>query len=219
MKRWRIPAGGAAAAVLLVSVFHFAVSEPRTAKIAELEAHGEQLRSQQIPLRREIRGLEQVAAREADFQTALERLDQLIPGRLAQADFLGEMQQAATTSGVELVSVTFGDPKPPQAAQDTALAGTVLVAMPVTVIVEGRFRGMIELLRRVEAEFKRAVLVGTVAFTEADSGFPTLTGTWSGQAYALLQADDPLLGNPAKARTAPAPAGSTPTSSPSRGTP
>jgi hypothetical protein len=97
---------------------------------------------------------------------------------------------------VNLVSVTFGDPEVPKGVPESHVPGTVLVAMPVTVIVEGPFLRVADLLRRVEIDLDRAVLVGTLALTEAEVGFPQLRGTWSGQAYALIAADDPLLVDP-----------------------
>ena len=196
MRRWRVPAAGMAAAVLLVAVYVVGFRQPRTAEIAALAEETGRLRSEQVPLRRDIKGLEDVAARESEFKAALELLEKLIPSGLAQPALLAQLQRAAEGADVELVSVTFGDPEVPKAAPESHLPGTVLVAMPVTVVVDGPFLGITDVLHRVEVEVDRAVLVGTVAITEAEAGFPRLTGTWSGQAYALLAADDPLLVDP-----------------------
>ena len=196
MKRWRVPAAGALVAVVLVAIYVIAFHQPRAATIAGLAGEADQLRAQQAPLRRSIEALEKVEAREPEFRTALQLLEKLIPSRLAQPDLLAGMQSAAQGAGVELVSVTFGDPKRPEQAPPSPVSGTVLVAMPVTVVVNGPFAGVTEMLRRIEVEKHRAVLIGAVALAEADDGFPQLTGTWSGQAYALLPANDPLLVDP-----------------------
>ena len=196
MKRWRVRAAGALVAVVMVAIYALGFHGPRSGRIAELAEETEQLRAQQAPLQRVIDALEKVEAREPEFKTALALLDKLIPPRLAQPALLAEMQSAARGAGVELVSVTFGDPKIPKDAPSSPVSGTVLVAMPVTVIVDGPFAGISDMLRRIEVEKERAVLVGAVALTEADVGFPRLTGTWSGQAYALLPANDPLLVDP-----------------------
>jgi hypothetical protein len=196
VKRWRVPAAGALAAIALMAIYFVAFHQPRASRIAGLAAEADQLRAQQAPLRRSIDALEKVQAREPEFKTALQLLEKLIPPRLAQPDLLAEMQSAADGAGVELVSVDFGDPKIPEDAPASPVAGTVLAAMPLTVVVNGPFAGITGMLRRMEIGNERAVLIGAVALAEADTGFPQLTGTWSGQAYALLPANDPLLVDP-----------------------
>ena len=196
MRRWRVPAAGAVAAVVLIAAYGIWFHQPRKAEIGTLLAETKQLRAAQNPLRRDIEGLEEVAARQPEFDAALRSLEHLIPSELAQPSILAELQAAAKETGVELLSVTFGDPDVPKGAPESHVPGTVLAAMPITVIVEGPFLAITDLLRQVETDIDRAVLVGTVALTEAEASFPQLTGTWSGQAYALLPADDPLLADP-----------------------
>ena len=205
MRRWRVPAAGVVAAVVLIAVYGIGFHQPRKAEIRELVAEVKQLRTAQNPLRRDIEGLEEVAARQPEFDAAVRSLEQLIPSELAQPSILAELQFAAKETGVELLSVTFGDPKLPKGAPESHVPGTVLAAMPITVIVEGPFLAITDLLRQVETDINRAVLVGSVALTEAEASFPQLTGTWSGQAYALLPADDPLLADPDMAPADPPP--------------
>jgi Tfp pilus assembly protein PilO len=208
MKRWRVPAAGLLVGMLMVAGYVVRLHGPRSDEIAELASQADQLRSLQEPLRREIKGLEEVASREAEFNTALRLLEGLIPSGLTQPALLLQLQEAAERAGVKLVSVTFGDPKVPEGAPNSPVAGTVLAAMPLTVVVEGPFVDITDLLHDVEVDLARAVLIGSLALTEADVGFPQLTGTWSGQAYALLRPDDPLLVGTegSTARPAPAPA-------------
>lgn len=196
MRRWRVPAAGALAAIVLMAIYVVGFYQPRSGRIAALAAEADQLRGQQAPLQRSIDALEKVAAREPEFKTALQLLERLIPTRLAQPSLLVEMQTAARAAGVVLVSVTFSDPEVPKDAPQSHVPGTVLVAMPLNVVVNGPYTGIIDMLRRIETGKERAVLVGAVALTEADTGFPQLTGTWSGQAFALLPANDPLLVDP-----------------------
>lgn len=205
MRRLRVPIAGAVVAVLVIAAYAFGFHRPRSDVIAVARADVEQLQAQQALLQGEIAVLEQVASREAELQAALDRLHQLIPSELAQPSMLSELQGAAAQAGVELTSVTFGAPAPPEAEPagtvpagepTSTVPGTVLVQMAVTVAVEGRFAAVTELLRRIETEIDRAVLVGTVALTEAEAGFPEITGTWSGQAYALLPVDHPLVVDP-----------------------
>lgn len=209
MRRWRVPAAGALGAIILVVVYVVAFHQPRSDRISALAEEADQLRAQLAPLQRSIDALEKVAAREPEFTTALQLLEQLIPTGLSQPSLLVEMQSAAQAAGVVLQSVTFSDPEVAKDAPPSHVPGTVLVAMPLSVVVTGPFASITDMLRRVEVGKDRAVLVGAVALTEADAGFPQLRGTWSGQAFALLTADDPLLVDPnAPARpAAPAPAG------------
>lgn len=209
MRRRRVPVAGALVALLLAAAYFVGFRQPRSAKIAELAADADQLRAQQMPLRQDIKGLGEVASRESEFKRARQLLERLIPLGLEQPTLLVQLQAAAEESGVELISVTFGDPEVPQGAPPSNVPGTVLVAMPVTVIVDGPFIRITDMLRRVEVDVDRAVLVSTVALTESEPGLPQLRATWSGQAYAVMAADDPLLVDP-DAR----PAGPTPSSTP-----
>lgn len=193
MRRWRVPGGGALVAVLLVAVYALAIHRPRGSEIATLKGDSSRLQAESGALQRSIAALEKVAEREPEFTAALRLLERLIPSGLAQPTLLAHVQQAARSAGVELMSVTFGDPKVPEKAPESAVAGTVLVAMPLTVVVSGPFAGITDMLRRIETDKERAVLIRNLALTEAKAGFPNLTGTWSGQAYALLAASDPLL--------------------------
>lgn len=196
MRRWRVPGAGALAAIVLVAIYVVAFHNPRSSRITGLDDEATQLRAQQAPLQRSIDALEKVAAREPEFNTALRLLEQLIPTGLSQPSLLVELQSAARAAGVVLESVTFSNPEVPQGAPPSHVPGTVLVAMPLSVVVTGPFAAITDMLRRVEVSKNRAVLVGAVALTEADAGFPQLTGTWSGQAFALLPADGPLLVDP-----------------------
>jgi Tfp pilus assembly protein PilO len=205
MRRWRVPAAGAVAALVIVAVYFLGFRQPRSEEAARLVSETEQLRSLQVPLRRDIKGLEQVAARQDELKAALQHLERLIPSGLAQPSLLAQIQASAEGAGVKVGSVSFGDPALAEGAPPSPIPGTVLVAMPVTVIVEGRYLDIAELLRRVEVDFDRAVLVGDVAVTEADAGFPQLSGTWSGNVYALLATGDPLLVDPDAPAAEPAP--------------
>lgn len=196
MRRLRVPIAGAVVAVLVIAAYAFGFHRPRSDAIAVAKADVEQLQAQQALLKGEIAVLEQVQDRQTELKAALDRLHQLIPSELAQPSMLTQLQGAAAQAGVELTSVTFGTPAPPEGQAPSTVPGTVLVQMAVTVAVDGRFAAVTELLRRIETEINRAVLVGTVALTEAEDGFPEITGTWSGQAYALLPVDHPLVVDP-----------------------
>ena len=188
MRRWRVPGAGMAVALLLVVVFLVGFYQPRRDKVVGMVADTGQLRTQQVVLRRSIAALEVAAKRRPELDAGLQLLEQLVPVGLAEPAALAEVQRVSDEAGVKLVSVTFGDPEQPKDAPKSQVAGTV--------VVEGPFLRITDLLRRVEVDIHRAVLVDNVALTEADAGFPQLTGTWSGHAFALLPADDSLLTQP-----------------------
>jgi Tfp pilus assembly protein PilO len=181
-----------AVAIVLTSVYFLRSHQPKSARIAEVKADTAQLRAQQAPLRREIKGLEEMAAREPEYKQALQLLERLIPSELAQPSLLVNLQSAADAAGVELVSVTLGKPEVPKGAPESHIPATVLVGMPLTVVVDGQYARITEVLRRVEVS-DRAVLVGKLALSEADAGAPQLRGTWSGQVFALMPKEHPLV--------------------------
>ncbi len=203
MRRRRVPIAGVVAALLLLAGYVVGIRQPRSADIARMETDTEQLRAQQAPLRHDIEGLTEASGRKAELETALQDLEHLIPSGLAQPTLLVDLQAAAGEAGVSLVSVSFGDPEVPEGAPQAPIPGTVLVSMPVTVIAQGLFEGITDMMRRVEGQLDRAVLVGALALTEGDDGFPQIRGTWSGQAFALLAADDALLIDPDAPRVSP----------------
>ena len=203
MKRWRIPSAGAAAALVLMIVYGVGFHSPRSDRIADLRAQTKDLRAQQLTLRKNIEALEKVAAHEAEFNAARRLLDKLIPPGLSQPSLLAHIQTAAQTAGVQLMSVTFTGLGIPEGAPESTVAGTVLVAMPLTIVVNGPYAGITNMLRQIETAKQRAMLVQEISLTESDVGFPTLTGTWSGQAYALLPTGDPLLVDPNTTRKQP----------------
>ena len=207
MRRWRVFIAGGALALLVIVSYVMGLHQPRQEEIAQLSADADQLHSQQILLRQENAELEAVRARADEFQGALARLEQLIPTGLGQDTVLEQLRADAEGAGVAITSVTFGEPLVPEGAPSSNLPGTVLVEMAVTVVAEGPYSGVTDLLRRVEVEADRALLIGTVALTEAEMGFPEVTATWSGNAYALLPADSPLapVADPAAPSTETAP--------------
>ncbi len=189
-----MPIVGVAAGLVVLAAYFLGFHGPRSAEIDTLNSESDQLLSERAPLQREVAGMQEVADRKAEFDAALQVLEQLIPSGLAQPTLLAQLQSVADATDVKLLSVTFAEPAAPEGVPPSSIPGTVLVATPLTATVEGPYAAVTEMLRRVEADVERAVLVGTVALTEAASaGFPQLTATWSGQAYALLAENDPLL--------------------------
>lgn len=196
MKRYRVVLAGALAGLVLVAAYLFAFHLPRAERIDELQTRAEQLRSYQTQLRADIGHLEAIESREREYRRALDRLDELVPSEIDQPAVLRQLEDAADAADVTLQSVSFDDVAIPEdgEAEEFGDAG-VLVQVPVTGAVEGSFFPITDLLANIEVDMPRAVLIDTVTLTEAEQGFPSLTGTWSGRVYALVAAEDLPVGD------------------------
>lgn len=203
MRRYRVPLAAAGLGVLLVLGFWLAVYQPRAARVADLEAETEQLVAQQGVVRSAIARLEAIAAEEDRVRADLETARQLIPADARQPGLLAQLQGAADAAGVELDGVTLGELTPVEGAPETGEPGTVLAEFPVTITLAGDYFELVDLLGRVEREVDRAVLVDNLHLTEAEEGFPALSGVASGRAYSLVPADDPALAGAGEGSTPP----------------
>lgn len=194
MRRYRVPLAAAGLGVLLVLGFWLAVYQPRAGRVAALEAETEQLKSQQGVVRSAIARLEAIAAEEDRVRADLATAQQLIPTDVQQPALLAQLQDAADAADVGLDGVTFGEPTPVQGAPAPDEPGTVLAEVPVTLTLAGDYFALVDLLGRVERDVGRAVLVESFHLTEAEEGFPALSGVASGRVYSLVPGDDPALG-------------------------
>lgn len=193
MTRYRVPLAAAGAGALLVLAFWVFVHQPRADSIDAVDAEAEQLRAQQQTVRRHIARLEAIAAEEDRIRADLRTANDLIPGDVRQPALLTRLQEAADAADVGLDGITLGEPTPVEGAPAPEEPGAVLAQLPVTLTVEGDYFALVDLLRRVETEVPRAVLVDNIHLTEAEGGFPALSGVAAGRAYSLVPSDDPGL--------------------------
>ncbi|MDP8969361.1 MAG: type 4a pilus biogenesis protein PilO, partial [Actinomycetota bacterium] len=176
--RYREPLIGALVAVVLTALYWFALYQPRSNEQAALEQETDQLQARQQQLRNDITRLEEIRADEVRIRQALARLEAYIPSGLAQPAAIREFQQSADAAGVAISSVTFADPEPVEGAPETGTENTALVAIPVTMVVEGGYFQAVDFFRRLEVRSPRAVLVESVAIAEGEEEFPSLATTW-----------------------------------------
>lgn len=190
MRRYRVPLAAAGVGVLVLLGFWFFVYQPRADTLDTVDAEAEQLTAQQQSVRRHIARLEAIAAEEERVRADLRTARELIPEDAQQPTLLARLQDAADAADVSLDGVTLGEPTPVQGAPTPEEPGTVLAQVPVTLTLAGDYFDLVALLRRIETDVPRAVLVDNVHLTEGDGGFPALSGVASGRAYSLVPADD-----------------------------
>ncbi len=189
MRRWLIPIGGAVVAVLVTVGFVFLLYRPSVAEQRRLEEQTAQLESEQQALRNDINRLLDVKANEADYRRMVARLDAYVPVGVEQPSVVEHLQAVSDGAGVDVDSLTFGQPLPvekaPKPEPDTVLAQT-----NVSLAVSGTYFQLAEYFRRLEYETPRAVLVEQLSFSEGEGGFPTLSVAWSGEVFSVLAADE-----------------------------
>ena len=208
---------GVLVALVLAVAFYFLLYKPADERQVALEAETVTLEEQQARLRSEIATLRAIEREQVAINAARARLLEYIPEGSSLPSAIRQFQRAADDSGVDIFSVTFGDPSVPDPATgavpaDTGDPATTLTNLPVTMVVNGGYFRTVDFFRRVEVEVPRAVLVQTVEIIEEPTArFPTLQTTWTGQMFAVLANEDiPAAGT---GGTAPAPA-ATPTPTP-----
>ena len=203
----RAPLFGLLAVVVLSVGFYFLIWSPKSDEQAALQAETAELDTQVATLENELDRLLDIQENEFEYRTQLSKLEEYIPGDPAQPVALKQFQEAADLAGVTITSMTNGEPTlvegaPP--AEDPELA---LAKIDVAMTVEGGYFQHVDLLRRLEVDTPRALLVRNVSLAEGEDGFPDLSATWSGEMFAVvpIEAAAPAATEPADGAT-PAPA-------------
>ena len=216
--RFSAPIVAVLVALVLTLAFWFLLYKPASEQQAAVEAETAALEAEQQTLRTQIAQLRDVEARQVEIRAEMARLEEFIPLGPAQPTAIRQFQRAADAAGTEITTLTFGEPEVPDAATgatpgDTAIPGTTLANIPITMTVEGGYFQIVDFFRRVEVDVPRAALVQTVDVGEApEAEFPTLAATWTGQLFAVVQLGD--LVDTAAGVPAPGP---TPTPTPTEG--
>jgi Tfp pilus assembly protein PilO len=194
----RFAVAGAAAAVVLV-VFFLVVLRPTLARIGQVREQVTAEEGRAASLRLTLRQLRQAEQSAPVIMERLARFERLLPATPDLPSLITQLQAAATTSGVDLVSIA---PSPPQ-----ALTGaTGIQTISVTLQVRGGFFRLESFLTRLEdgREFQRVVEVTSLSIApEVDptTGLQTLSSTITLRMY-VVQPNATLTG------AAPAPAAS-----------
>lgn len=193
----RAPLIGVLVAVVLAAGYWFLLYKPALDEQAAHEAQTLELVEQQSQLRNELARLEEVRRDEDTYRAALARAEKFIPTGVAQPAVVDQLQRTADAAGVEITSVSFGEPTVVEGAPDTGDAETTLASISVSMVVEGRYFDTVDFFRRVEHDMPRAVLTSSVHLAEGEEKFPSLATTWGGNIFAVVPAaatvaaDDP----------------------------
>lgn len=184
--RNRAPLFGLLAVVMLSVGFYFLVWSPKTDEQAAIEAETAQFEQQVASLESELDRLLEIQENEFEYRTELSRLAEYIPDDPAQPTALKQFQQAADLAGVTITSMANGLPtlvEGAPAAEDPELA---LARIDVSMTAEGGYFQHVDLMRRLEVDVPRALLVRSVSLTEGTDGYPDLSATWTGEMYAVV---------------------------------
>jgi Tfp pilus assembly protein PilO len=175
-------------ALAVVAVFFVLVFSPKTKEISKVRTQLAEAQAREQELRNSLAELEQVR-RSAPATTAkLETIASYLPSGPDLPGFIRLMQTASGAAGIDLQSIAPSQP--------IALPGsTGIQSISVTVVVEGSFRRVEDLLARVE-NLARVVEVDSVALSpivDAVTGVMTLQGTLSMKTF-IVQPDATFSG-------------------------
>lgn len=200
MKR-RAPVFAVLAALVLTAGWWYLLYDPKLEEEDQIVAETAELETQEAQMRAEIAELERVRDNEMAVRAELARMEEHIPDGVAQPTALAELQDAADRAGVEIETLSFGEPVAVEEGPSTGDEETTLAEVTVAMTVEGGYFQLVDLLRRVEVDAPRAVLVDSVAVAEeTEEGFPGLSTSWTGKVFAVVDvaaAVEPDVGDPA----------------------
>ena len=193
----RAPLLAAGVCVLGAIAFWFLAWQPMSEEREALDDERADLEQEASRLRNEIAALEDLKAQEAQLRYAFERHDDFLPVGLEQPAVVAELQEVADGAGVELEQMQFGDPArvdldgdDEDGAPDVGEPGHVLASIQVALSLDGRYAELTDLLRRLEVEMDRALLVESLSLGSGSDGFPDLSASLSGQLFALVPTDE-----------------------------
>jgi Tfp pilus assembly protein PilO len=183
----RAPILAAIAAVLLTVLWWYLLYQPRRVEEAALVEETTQLVDERNELQGQVVVLNEVRDNEDDYRSQLTRLREYIPDNPGQPATLKALQRAADASGVEVFQTTFNEPELVEDAPATNEEMTALARIPTLMTITGSYFQVVDLLRRIEVDFTRAVEITTVTMAEeGEERFPELTATATGYIFSVL---------------------------------
>jgi type IV pilus assembly protein PilO len=167
-------------ATLVIVLFFMVILRPKLGQISDARAATQQQENRRQELQVQLRAL-QKAEQEAPATVAqLAKFDKLLPTDADLPALIRDLQNAATVSGMDLVSIA---PSPP-----AALAGaTGIKTVGVNLVVKGGFFRLESFLARLE-DLQRVVEVTTITIApESDqvTGLQTLSTTITFRMYVV----------------------------------
>jgi Tfp pilus assembly protein PilO len=173
-----------AALVLLVIIWFFALWLPASRELddANDELDAAEATIQELEQERERL---RVATEDAPvIQTQLRTLEAAIPGRPDLADFMLSLSEAEVASGLEIVSVTTGEPREESPG---------LTTIPVDLELNGGYFQLLDFINRV-TQAQRLYVIDALDIEslaeEASTTPPDLAVTLVGRVFTTVPADD-----------------------------
>lgn len=200
--RHRAPLLALLAGLALAVGWWFLLYQPTADEIELLAAETAELETREASLRGEIAELERIRDDAVSIRAELALMEEYIPNGIAQPTALRDLQAAADAAGITIQTLTFGSPVAVEGAPSAGEPGRTLAYVSMSMTAEGGYFQMVDLLRRLEVEVPRAVLVDSIAMSEGgEAGFPTLSAAWSGRMFAVVDVAatvEPAEGVPAQ---------------------
>ena len=198
--RYRAPLFGLLAVLVLGVAFWYFGWEPLAEEKEQYETETADLEMRASQLQAEIAELRRVEENQLEIQAELALMEEYIPNEVAQPTALREFQSTADDAGVVIDNVSFGQPVAVEESPSTGDEGTTLAEISLTMTIEGGYFQLVDLLRRLEVDVPRALLVESLTVSEGGEGFPELITNWSGRIFAVVDVAataDPEEGDPA----------------------
>ena len=155
----------AVAALIVCMLFYVFFISPRKSEIARVETEITAAQGQQQSLQLELQKLQALKENAPELNATLEQIRGFVPKDDEVPNFIFQTQEAATSSGVDLVKITPELPKPP--AEPAPLA-----EIRVTMSATGSFFSLQDFIRRLYS-LDRALRIDTLSLAAEGSSAPT----------------------------------------------
>jgi type IV pilus assembly protein PilO len=154
--------------LLLVTAAWFVLISPRLAEAADLSNQNVAAQEANDALRLRLKELQAQFAMLADTRASLDEIRRQLPAGAEIPAFVRAVDALATSSGVELVSLTPSEAEAVGATSEGSSAAVKaggLVAVPVSIVVTGDYFETVAFLRQLQSSGPRALLVSQLTLT------------------------------------------------------
>jgi Tfp pilus assembly protein PilO len=175
-------------AVIVIVLFFIFVFQPAREELAEVEDQIALEQTEQGRLEGEIERLRLVREQAPTVEAELAAADAIVPTDPALPALVRQLQLAADEAGITLASVTTSRPVALEGAPTEGLS-----SIEVSTQLEGGYFQIVDFLRRIEdpAISPRGIEWVNTTVTRDDEGYPDLSVTLAGRAYAVLEVPVP----------------------------
>lgn len=184
--RHRSPLIAVLVSAVLAVGWWYLLYQPSADEQEAFESETAQLEQEEARLRAEIAELVRVRDDEMAIRAELSLMEEYIPNGVDQPTALRELQDAADAAGVVIDTVAFGAPVAVAESPATGEQDTTLAEIGISMTATGGYFQQVDLFRRLEVSVPRAFLVDSVTMGEGGEDFPTLSTTWTGRMFAVV---------------------------------